>query len=444
MFWVFAALLCAFAAAAIVLPGLRRPSTLGSRTDFDRAVYRDQLAEIARDVDRGVLTPEQAATARLEVERRLIATRDEPTTVQARHTGRVVQVALAALVVICAGTLYLGLGSPAVRDQPIATRVPPDAPKDLAEGADRLARRLEQNPDDGEGWLLLARTQAVLERHRAAAESYRHAMELTGNAEAAAGYGEMLVLSSNGIVTPAARDAFRTAVEKDPANPPARYYLALAEAQAGRPAEAIESWRKLEAESPPGAPWRETVRQRIVETAREAGLPAPEPPRGPSAADIAAAQQKSPEEREAMVRGMVENLAARLRETPDDVAGWQRLGRAYRVLGEKEQAAAAFARVAELRPEDKDALLDHARAVIETLGGDPHKKLPEKAVTELRKVLEMEPRNGEALWYLGLAAAQEHKREEAAGYWQRLLAVLPPEGDDAKMVETALKALTGG
>jgi cytochrome c-type biogenesis protein CcmH len=443
MFWLFAALFSLLALALVVLPALRGARAVPGRTAYDRAVYKDQLAEIARDLERGVLTEAEAGAARLEVERRLLATRDEARPVEAGAAPLLWLGALGAAAVAAAIAVYVALGSPGIPDQPIAARVPPDAPRDFADSAERLAERLAANPDDAEGWILLARTQAVLERYSAAAESYRRAMALTGDrAEAAAGYGEMLVLSSDGIVTPAARQAFEKAVAKEPSNAPARYYLALAAQQSGRPAEAIEAWRKLEAEAPPDAPWRETLRQKIEQTAREAGLPVPEAPRGPSAGDIAAAQRMDPEERQKMIRSMVENLAARLEESPDDAAGWQRLGRAYRVLGEKDKAEAAFARVVALRPGDKEALLDRARMVLENAGGaDPKKPLPEAFLDDMRKVAALDPNNTEALWYLGLAAAQRQDKESAAAQWRQLLALLPPGSEDAKLVQRALDAI---
>lgn len=443
MFWVVAALFSLLAVALVVLPALRLPSTPRGGNAYDRAVYKDQLAEIAREVERGVLTPAEAASARLEVERRLLAASDEAPAAQVRAARPVWLGAVGLAVIAAAGVVYLAIGSPGVPDQPIAARVPPDAPKDLVAAADRLADRLGKNPEDPEGWVLLARTQAALERYQAAAESYARAMALTGDrADAAAGYGEMLVLSSDGIVTPAARKAFETAVAKDPGNAPARYYLGLAAAQAGRPADAIEAWRRLEADTPLDAPWRATLRQRIEETARAAGIPVPEAQRGPSSADIAAAERMSPEERLKMIRSMVNSLAARLVDSPDDAAGWQRLGRAYRVLGEKEKAESALARVVALRPGDKEALLDHARAVLEMAGGAaPEKPLPEAFVADMRKVAEIDPENTEALWYLGLAAAQRHDKEQALAKWRQLLALLPPGSDDAKLVQRAVEAL---
>jgi cytochrome c-type biogenesis protein CcmH len=210
------------------------------------------------------------------------------------------------------------------------------------------------------------------------------------------------------------------------------------------------------------------LRRQMEETARQAGL---DPPplksaaapaggasaeggeasageRGPGAADMAAAAGMSPEDRQKMIRGMVDGLAARLEKNPDDSAGWLRLARAYGVLGENAKAAEAAGRAATLQPGNVDALLAQARALIErdapaeTAGapGQPPTVSPE-AVAVLERVAALDPKQPEALWFLGLAKAQQHDPKGAADYWQRLLGQLSPGSEDYKMVEAALAAL---
>jgi cytochrome c-type biogenesis protein CcmH len=368
MLWVGLLLLTIGAMAAIVVPLLRgRQAPAPPRAAFDRAVYRDQLGEIARDLERGTLDADQAMAARLEIERRLLATDepDEPAAARLPVRG-ITAIALAAAVAAGAMAVYLALGSPQLGDEPLAARrddgTAPHAPADLAASVDALAARLKEVPDDARGWLLLARSQATLQRWQDSAASYQHAMTLTDSPEASAGLGEMLVMASDGLVTPAARSAFTTTLARDPGNTPARFYLALGDAQDGKASEAIAAWGKLVDEAPPGAPWLPLVRQHMAETARAAGIalppqaarqaaPQPAPPStggAPSAADIEAVQAMSPAERQAMIRSMVERLAARLDANPDDAEGWQRLARAYAVLGETAKAEAAAARAAAL------------------------------------------------------------------------------------------------
>jgi cytochrome c-type biogenesis protein CcmH len=362
MLWLGLLLFTIGAVAAIVVPLLRGgQAPVPPRAAFDRAVYRDQLDEIARDLARGTLDADQANAARLEIERRLLGTDgpDEPADARAPLRGATA-VVLAAAVTAGSIALYLALGSPWLGDEPLVARrdagAPPHAPGELAASVDALAARLEAAPDDAKGWLLLARSQATLQRWQDSAASYQRAMALTDSSEASAGFGEMLVMEAEGMVTPAARSAFATTLARDPGNAASRFYLALGDAQDGKANEAIAAWAKLVEQAPPDAPWLPLVRQRMAETARAAGIaPPPEatPPAtsaggAPSAANVEAVQAMSPAERQATIRGMVDRLAARLDAHPDDAEGWQRLARAYAVLGETEKAEAAAARAAAL------------------------------------------------------------------------------------------------
>jgi cytochrome c-type biogenesis protein CcmH len=361
--WLVLGFLTLAAIAAVVWPLLRLRRAPGTdRGAFDRRIYRDQLAELARDVERGVIDRTQAAAAKLEIERRLLATEGGGPVGgdAAKATAPVASITVAMLsVAVAAGAvaLYLAIGSPETRDEPFAARPIPQAEAaarargDLAASVRALEGQLKDHPDDAHGWLLLARTQGALERWQDSAASYQHAMSLTKNApEAVSGYGEMLVMAAGGIVTPAAHGAFATVLAVDPGNMPARYYLSLADAQAGKAQEAVNGWAKLVADAPPGAPWLTMLRQRIADTARDAGIAPPNLPvsteaaPGSSAADVAAAGRMSPEDRQKMIRGMVENLAARLEKNPGDAAGWRRLANAYRVLGDNDKAVAAEAR----------------------------------------------------------------------------------------------------
>jgi cytochrome c-type biogenesis protein CcmH len=143
----------------------------------------------------------------------------------------------------------------------------------------------------------------------------------------------------------------------------------------------------------------------------------------------------------AMIRSMVEQLAARLETTPDDFDGWQRLARSYGVLGEKRQAAAAAERAAALRP-SSETLLEAAQAVFAVDGAeDPRVKLPPSFVTLLQRVLSFDPNEPDALWYLGLARAQENNPKGASQYWRRLAAALPEDSERRKTVDAALAAI---
>ena len=327
------------------------------------------MAEVERDLARGVLEPEEAEAARREVERRLLAA--APDTMQSGPPAR--RLANLALTVVIAVAfpaaalgLYWSLGAPGSPSQPFAERPAPEAPPvEMVQAIEQLAARLAEDPSDPEGWWLLGRSYAQLGRYAEAAEALRQVIARgDDSADAYASLGEMLAAAGNGNLGPDSRQAFAAALERDPANPRALYYAGLAYAQDGRLPEALAVWQALARDSPADAPWRPLLEQQIAALSAELGQPAAPAP-GPSQEDVAAAAEMTPEERNAFIASMVERLADRLEETPDDLAGWVRLARAYGVLGEQAQGLAALDRAVALAVELPDDAPEHA-AIAET------------------------------------------------------------------------------
>lgn len=453
--WFLFALLAALTVALVIWPLASASGRAPGRAEYDKAVYRDQLNEVARDAERGVLTPAEAASARLEVERRLLAAAEDsepsPQPVGGR-ARRVLTAAIAVVVPIAAVAAYLVHGAPRLPDQPYDARAEERALTNANGGLDlekaiaALKERLKADPQSSQGWLLLARTEAARSHWQESADAYRQALALTHDRpEIAAAYAETLVVSAGGTVTPAAKQVLDTVIAHDPGNPSARFYLALAQAQAGDTQAAIDAWQKLLAEAPADAPWAQMVRQRIADTAKAAGLPVPPTPptpaaTGPTADDVAAAAQLSPEQRNEMVRGMVERLAARLKDAPDDLKGWLRLGRAYEVLKDPVRAADAYAHAAKLKPGDSAILAHEIDAMMaDHASTDP---IPPAAVAVLKQLQALDANEPRALWYLGLAAMQAHQPEEAKAYWRKLLGMLVPGTEEHKTVSDALSALS--
>jgi cytochrome c-type biogenesis protein CcmH len=338
--WLLFALMTAAAVFAVLWP-LGRGGTQ-PRSGGEAAVYRDQIDEIARDRATGLIGEAEAEAARVEVSRRLIAAADASETDAAPRpgtTGRRRVAAVAALIVVpaIAAALYLTLGSPQLPGQPLASRVN-IAPQDRSlEGlVTQVETHLARNPDDGRGWEVIAPVYLRLGRFDDAVKARQNALRLNGaTADREADLAEALLASQNGVITAEAKQGFERALARDASHIKARYFLGLAAEQDGDRAGAAKIWRGMLDGAPPLAPWVPLVRQAL---ARVDTAPAPV---GPSADEIAAAQAMTPEDRAAMVRGMVERLAQRLREDGSDVEGWLRLVRAYTVLGEKERAREA-------------------------------------------------------------------------------------------------------
>lgn len=364
LLFLFAALITIGVAAALARPLLRPLSAPAPAGAYNAGVYRDQLEELERDLERGVLGEQEAKAARLEIERRLIAS-SPPVAAEDGKTAGAAKVAALAVgggVALFAAVTYLTIGHPGAPDQPFLTRTD----KGVAGEADamhaqmddlvrQLGDKLKERPDDATGWALMARSLMRLERAPEAVDAYKRAIALTKGADGklAAEYAEARVIAADGVVDPEARRIFEHMLSVEPGSPQARYYLALAKSQSGDPAGALRDWRALLADTPPDAPWRETLERQI---AAAGGGPAPSAAPGPSAADVDAAGAMSPGDRSAMIDSMVAQLAARLKDNPNDLAGWRRLARAYGVLNRKDEARAANERVLALAPGDPDAL----------------------------------------------------------------------------------------
>ena len=168
------------------------------------------------------------------------------------------------------------------------------------------------------------------------------------SAEDYATHADLMILAADGFVSPEAEAAINRALALEPRNGPARYYTGLMYAQSGRPDLAFRVWRPLLAESRPDAPWVPPINAQIEQVAQAAGIRytppvanfAPE--RGPSAEDMEAAAEMTPEERQEMIRGMVDGLGERLADEGGPPEDWARLINALGVLGERDRAGAIW------------------------------------------------------------------------------------------------------
>jgi cytochrome c-type biogenesis protein CcmH len=459
LFALVCAVLLLIVLAAVILPLLSGGGAPPARFQYDRAVYRDQLREVERDLARGVLSPEEAGAARLEIQRRLLGVDTTPGrwTLSGASRSPLLAAAVALFVLLSGGALYWRLGAPGLSDAPFADRPPAEAAAppeaaphmDIRQAAQRLEQKLLADPSNAGGWVLYARTQSMLGEWDKAGNAYKRALDLgQKGAEVYAGFGEMQVMAADGVVAPAAKDAFTAASTADPLNAVARYYLALADGQAGEERKAIDAWVELAAGLPEESPMRDAIAGRIAEAAKSAGIAAPPMPKGlaaesgpgPTAEQMDAAADMAPDQRAQMIGGMIEKLAARMKEQPDDLDGWLRLGRAYVVQGESAKAVDAYDHAAALKPGDAGIKLQTVAALL--TGLKPEDTIPPRAVALLGEVAAVAPDAPEVLWYLGVVAARDGRPAEAREKWTKLLASLP-EGEDAKMVRTALGELKG-
>jgi cytochrome c-type biogenesis protein CcmH len=337
--WFLFALMTAMAMFAVLWPLVRNTGVLRSGSDL--VVYRDQLEEIARDRAAGQIGEVEAQAAKVEVSRRLIGAADAQAArpgplpaAEATWHRRLLAVIALVVLPLGAGGIYLKVGSPQLPGQPLSARAA-DVEQDqsISRLVAQVEAHLQANPEDVRGWEVIAPVYLRLGRFDDAVKARRTLLRLGGEtAERQADLGEALVGTANGIVTADAKAAFERAVALDAHDVKGRYFLGLAAEQDGRKTDAVSIWSAMVTEAPGDAPWVGFVRG---ELARLQGS-------GPGPDDLAAAADLGPEQRLAMIRGMVEKLSDRLHHDGGaDLEGWLRLVRSYMVLGERDKARAA-------------------------------------------------------------------------------------------------------
>jgi cytochrome c-type biogenesis protein CcmH len=358
--WIILAVMTAAAVFTVLWPLGRKPQA--ARGGSDRVVYQDQLREIDSDRAAGLIGEVEAESARVEISRRLLAAADSEIRAPAafaapRAVWRRRGAAIAAIVVVPAVALglYLQLGSPNVPGQSALARV------DASQGSQSVASLVSQveahlasNPNDGAGWEVIAPVYLRLGRFDDAVQARRKVIALNGDTAAReSDLGEALVAAANGVVTDEAKQAFQHAVIGNTQDAKARYFLGLADEQDGNRDGAAAKWRAMLDAAPRDAPWASFVRTAL---ARVTGEPAADKGPGPSAGDVASAENMNEAQRTEMIRGMVARLADRLHSDGNDVDGWLRLVRAYAVLGDRDKAKDAAADAKRVLSDHPDAL----------------------------------------------------------------------------------------
>lgn len=374
---------------------------------------------------------------------------------KSRSGGKLLFGGVAVVVVAGAIGIYFAVGNPEMGreasfpenfgqgffDEPEDPRLP-----SIEVMVDRLRERLSDNPDDLNGWATLGQSLMVLGRYGEAAEAYRSALARGPDLpDFHSALGEALALQADGAVTREALQAFNRALELNPDDQVARFYLGDYAFQRGDVELALERWSALFRDAPPDTPWLPLLEQRITAAANRLGR---EPPavlaerRQPAPAQSAeqAIRQMAPDEQQAMIETMVAGLAARLEENPDDIDGWSRLGRSYMVLERPREAAEAYARVVAARPDDPEAQENYTRALLSVFSSE-ERPVSDEAFDALKRLEQLDPDNTTALYYLGQAALERGSEETARAYWERLLSRLSPDSQDAEFVREKLDSL---
>lgn len=388
--WITATAMTVITLGALIYPLLRsRARAMSSRSDFDITVYKDQLKEIDSDLERGLLSSDQALQARTEIERRMLSAMEQPKTSNQKNgidkideprnaSAIILMFALLVSVPLGAFGLYLTFGQPSMPDQPLASRAQQlkeatQGRAQIAEMISKLERQMRETPDDPNGWALLGKSYRAMGRFSDAIGALEKLAELTNNdPEALVMLAETMVEMDQGSVSLKAVELLQAVKKEDPTDPRPYFYIGLEREQKEDPQGAVNEWAALLNHSPSNAPWVGEMQNRIAALVANGKIESPkivmlapipesasestqqqsntnnESP-GPTQQQIQDAQKMDSGDQQAMIRSMVERLAARLKENPDDLEGWIKLERAYQVLGESAKALAAQKEIERLK-----------------------------------------------------------------------------------------------
>lgn len=390
LFWIITGVLTLAVAATLVLALARGKADARPAAAYDLDIYRDQLKDVDRDVARGVLASEDAARVRTEVSRRILsadAALQDATSGAAGRASSVLAGGLVAVLIAGSFALYLRLGAPGYGDLALKDRIamsqelradrpsqasaeaslsgaPPlaDVPPDYVALVQQLRDAVAARPDDVQGHRLLSQAEARLGNFDAAHAAQAKLITLLGEAAVVkdfSDYADLLILAAGGYVSPEAEAVLERVLAMDPTDGAARYYFGLMLSQTGRPDTTLRLWDQLLREGPRDAAWIAPISAQIETIAMRAGVnyavPAVGTGRGPSAADIEAADDMSPAERLEMIQGMVAGLSDRLATDGGPVEDWVQLISALGVLGQMDQAAAILANARDVFGDDPSA-----------------------------------------------------------------------------------------
>ncbi len=402
LFWIAIVLLATAMAGLLAIALLRGQRHTGPAEAFDVQVYRDQLTEVDRDLQRGVISDEDAERLRTEISRRILAADAKTLSTGAAGTqpqtlGVTVAVVITGLLVGGSYWLYAQIGAPGYGDLGLANRMemaelaranrpsqqeaesqlPPTEETEIQPEYAALVQRLrgavEDRPGDLQGNLLLARSEAAMGNYIAAYAAQQQVLSIKGDAATGKDYADladMMVLAAGGYVSPEAERVLEAALTREPDNGVSLYYMGLMMAQTGRPDIAFRLWDRLLRQSPADAAWLPPILSQIEEMAFRAGVSDYQVPTvagipGPSADDVEAAGEMSTEDRQEMIRGMVARLSDRLATEGGTPEEWARLISSLGVLGDEAQAIAIWNNAQEVfadNPAALDVVREGARA----------------------------------------------------------------------------------
>ena len=397
MVWILGALACLIF-IGLIARSIVTPRDLDSGVaSKDLLIYKDQLVEVEKDLEKGVLSKSESDAARIEVSRRILladkrSKLEKQTVSISQNHNKLITFIILIFILAGSFSIYAFLGNPSLPDMPLQARLAeikenrsqrisqeeaellvPDeiieAQSDYLALVSKLRIAMKERPNDIQGLRLLALHEFRLGKYRSARKAHLKIINVLGETATAKDlidFAEVMIVATNGYVSPEAECILRRGLEMKPNDGRARYYSGLSMAQSGRPDVTLRLWENLLDEGPDDAPWIPLIKEQIVDVARLVGVNlAQDQLPGPTSEQINSAETMSDVDRKEMIQGMVSSLSNRLANEGGTVNEWARLIRALGVLGETANASKIWIEaqtIFERNSSDIEILREAARA----------------------------------------------------------------------------------
>jgi cytochrome c-type biogenesis protein CcmH len=446
VFYLIAALLTLLVVAWVVRPLLRPAPQAGvSSQRLNAAIYREQLQTLERDLARGTISASDYEATRDELQLRLLDDTEAPAPTAPSHasffwTARRTAATIAVLLPLGAAGLYGWLGQPGAIDPAATQKVNNEKVEQMVE---TLAKRLNANPNDPQGWAMLARSYKVMGRLDEAEQAFiKAADKVNTDPDLLVEYADLLAARADSNLEGRPLELINKALALNPQHPMGLMMSGVAAYARSDFAGAEAQWKKLlpllESDSPDA--------QQIEAYITDARAKAKKPPAPRSVGGLASGTDtgKLPPVSEAAaspmtaekINQMVDRLAERLKANPEDHAGWARLARAYKVQSRLPEAEQAYIKAGKLVEENPDLLTQYADVLAMRAGNN----LEGRPLTLVNKALALNPKHPTALMMAGSAAFRRSDYAQAIDHWEKVLTVLEPGSSDATQVTAEIAA----
>ena len=440
VFYSIVALMTLLVLAWVMRPLLRSAPVAGvSAQRLNAAIYRDQLQTLERDLARGTISAADYEATQDELQLRLLDDTEAPAPTtqpsdKAFWSARRTAVMMALLLPVGSAGMYWWLGQPGSID-PVATQKMEN--DKVAQMVDTLAAKLKANPDNPTGWAMLARSYKVMGRLDEAEQAFIKAGPIVdANPDLLVDYADLLAAKADSNMEGRPQELIKKALTLDPMHPMGLMMSGVAAYRRDDFSGAIAQWEKLLTVLEPGSPDAQQIESDIADARAKSGKPAPAPAKTSAGAsadagklppvDPAAAAGMTPEK----INQMVDRLAERMNANPDDLAGWAKLARAYKVQKRLPEAEQAYIKAGKLVDGNPDLLTQYADLLAMRAGN----KLEGRPMVLVKKALALDPKHPTALMMAGSDAFTRADYAQAVAHWEKVLTVLEPGSPDAVQV----------